>query len=216
MNNIIASIARLTAGTVFMLGLAFTAQAQSLPSDLMVITASEIPRSVCNYYSIQEFSLWPPLPFNWLNDSNVVLYVSPSLGTNAIFVGDLAVDYAEQALEAQVMGLAAGAANGRTSPDDNTDSGAAGFDYTTNDLWLELVSLTNDSTASATLLIHAPQPSVFDLFFAPSLPPANSQGWYWVARALPGETNLSVPNLPTAAGFFILGTPTETLTQRPA
>jgi hypothetical protein len=134
MSNIIASIARLTAGAFFMLGLAFTVQAQSLPSDLVPIAASEIPRSVCNYYSIQEFSLWPALPFNWLSDSNVVLYVSPSLGTNAIFVGDLEVDYAEQAAEAQVMGLAAGAANGRTSPDDNSNSGAAGFNYTTNDL----------------------------------------------------------------------------------
>ena len=77
-----------------------SARAQQLPVDLVPIAASEIPPAVCNYYSLQKFSSWPPLPFNWLSDPNIVLYVSPSVSLNAIFVGDLDVDYARQAAEA--------------------------------------------------------------------------------------------------------------------
>ena len=52
------------------------------------------------------------MPFNWLSQSNVQLYVSPSLGTNAIFVGDQDIDYAQRAAEYQALGLAASTASG--------------------------------------------------------------------------------------------------------
>jgi hypothetical protein len=182
----------------------------ALPTDLAPIAASDIPSSVCNYYSIQNFPWWPPLPWNWLSASNVVLYVSPPLGANTIFVGDQDIDYAQQAAEAHVLDMAARAANGQLSPDNYSGIGtgmAVSFGYSTNDLWLELDSATNgQSGASASLLIHAPAPSVFDLFYAPTLPPPGRQGWYWIAHAQPGETSLVVSNLPGTAGFFILGT----------
>jgi hypothetical protein len=121
---------------------------------LVPIAASEIPPAVCNYYSLQKFSSWPPLPFTWLNDTNVVLYVSPSLGTGVIFVGDLDVDYAQQAAQTQVLRVAARAAND-APPVPGGDSGAGGYDsgsdwsggpwtYGTNDLWLEAVSVTSN------------------------------------------------------------------------
>jgi hypothetical protein len=67
--------------------------AVGLPADVEPIAASDIPRSVCNYYSVQRFWL-PPTPDNWLSDrADVVLYVSPSWGTNVIFVGDQEIDY---------------------------------------------------------------------------------------------------------------------------
>jgi len=66
--------------------------AAGLPADAEPIAASDIPRSVCNYYSVQRYWL-PPSPDNWLSDQrDVVLYVSPSWGTNAIFVGDQEID----------------------------------------------------------------------------------------------------------------------------
>ena len=78
--------------------LAITSHGQQLPTDLTPVAASDIPRSVCNYYSIQKLSSWPSLPFNWLSDSNILLYVSPSVGANVVFVGDQDIDYAQHAL----------------------------------------------------------------------------------------------------------------------
>ena len=77
--------------------------ALTLPTDLQPIAASDIPRTVCNYYSIQKLLSWPPAPCNWLADqANVELYVSPSLGTNVIFVGDMDVDYTQLQAENQL------------------------------------------------------------------------------------------------------------------
>src|ERR1017187_6537055 len=108
---------------VLLLALSLTpGRAQQLPTDLVPIAASEIPPAVCNYYSLQKFSSWPPLPFNWLSDPNIVLYVSPSVSLNAIFVGDLDVDYARQAAEAQVLRLASRAAANDAPPAPGGDS----------------------------------------------------------------------------------------------
>ena len=123
---------------------------------------------------------WPALPFNWLDDrTNIVLYISPSTGTNVVWVGDLGTDYAQRAAEAEVLRLAARAASGRVATEAEFDfGGSAALNYSASDLWLELVSLTTNLTsASATLAIHAPAPSVFDVFFAPALPAADSHGW---------------------------------------
>ena len=125
------------------------------PTDLQPIgvPASEIPRWVCNYYSLQRFPWYPPLPFNWLGDeTNIVLYVSPSY-TNAIFVGDLDVDYAQRAAQAEVLRLVNQAAEGPPPLPDggggtNYDSGGGGSwpqrVYATNDFWLEAVSVASN------------------------------------------------------------------------
>ena len=66
------------------LGLASTIQAQlAIPDDLTPIAATDVPDTVWNYYSMQDR---PPLPFDWLADeTNIVLYVSPARGANAIW-----------------------------------------------------------------------------------------------------------------------------------
>src|ERR1035441_894020 len=83
------TISNAISGLFLALSLTSTAQAQTLPSDLAPIAAADTPHFSPNYYSLQNLSSWPPLPFNWLSESNVQLYASPSLGTNAIFVDDL-------------------------------------------------------------------------------------------------------------------------------
>ena len=115
------------AAILLALSLASATQAQTLPADLVPIAASDIPRLGPTYYSIQKLSLWPPLPFNWLSDPNIVLYVSPSLGINAIFVGDLDDDYARQAAEAQVLRLASRAAANDAPSAPGGDSGTGGY-----------------------------------------------------------------------------------------
>src|ERR1035441_9893514 len=97
-------------GLLLAISLTSTAQAQTLPSDLTPIAASDTSHFSPNYYSLQKLSSWPPLPFNWLSESNQ-LYASSSLGTNAIFVNDLDTDYVRLAAEAKVLRLARRAAN---------------------------------------------------------------------------------------------------------
>jgi hypothetical protein len=55
------------------------------------------------------------------------------------------------------------------------------------------------------LTVYSPQPDrVFDIFFAPGLLPTN--GFWWVARGLPCQTNFTIRNLPVDAGYFVAGT----------
>src|ERR1035441_4997077 len=109
------------------LSLTLSAQAQQLPSDLVPIAVADTPHFSPNYYSLQKLSSWPPLPFNWLSTSNVQLYASPSLGTNAIFVNDLDTDYVQLAAEALVLRLARRAAND-VPPVPGGDDGDSGGD----------------------------------------------------------------------------------------
>lgn len=78
------------------------------------------------------------------------------------------------------------------------------YQYTTNDLWLEIVSMTV-TNATANLVIHPPSNvtnGVYDLFSTTNLVPA---WWNWVLRCAPGQTNLTVTNVSLPMEFFILG-----------
>jgi hypothetical protein len=89
----------------------------------------------------------------------------------------------------------------------NEWGGGSGYSppvYTTNDLWLEVISMsvTNET---ADLRIHPPwnvSNGVYDLFSTTNLAPA---WWEWVRRTAPGETNITITNMPLAVEFFVLG-----------
>ena len=129
------------------LGLATSLHAQSLPADLVPVPPADVPSLGHNFYSVQKLFAWPPTPFNWLSASNVQLYVSPSWGTNAIFVDDRDIDYVQQAAEAQVLRQATRAANdgppvpgeggGGGGTGGGSGSGWSGTPYATNEFWLE-------------------------------------------------------------------------------
>jgi hypothetical protein len=75
--------------------------------------------------------------------------------------------------------------------------------FTTNDLWLEVVSVSN---ATACLVIHVPwnvTNGVYDLFYTTNLTPPST--WICLSRCAPGQTNFVVTNLADPRGFFILG-----------
>lgn len=79
--------------------------------------------------------------------------------------------------------------------------------YTTNDLWLQVIGLTNASTpdGTASLKINTPWDvtnGIYDLFATTNLAPG---GWGWVMRTAAGQTNLTVTGLPSQSKFFILG-----------
>ena len=74
--------------------------------------------------------------------------------------------------------------------------------FDTNGLWLK-IALSNNV---AVFTIHDPATNangVFDLFFKTNL--ADPQGWTWLLRCPPGQTNLAVTNLPPGRGLFRLG-----------
>ena len=187
-----------------------SARAQQLPVDLVPIAASEIPPAVCNYYSLQKFSSWPPLPFNWLSDPNIVLYVSPSVSLNAIFVGDLDVDYARQAAEAQVLRLASRAAANDAPPAPGGDSGIGGYDsgsdwsggpwtYGANDFWWEAVSVA--SNLFNVVLHGTTNGSTYLITSTEALNPQPNNLWV-VEGTLQGGTGAATP--------FALSTATRT------
>ena len=74
--------------------------------------------------------------------------------------------------------------------------------YTTNDLWLQMVGTTNNGTSiTANLVINTPwnvTNVVYDLFATTNLAPS---AWQWLGRCSPGQTNLTVTDLPARRNF---------------
>jgi IgGFc binding protein len=79
--------------------------------------------------------------------------------------------------------------------------------YSTNDLWLQIVSVTN---STANLVIHPPwnvTNGVYDLYYCTNL--ISPITWQWLLRTPPGQTNLDVANAADAQGFYRLGFPND-------
>jgi hypothetical protein len=76
--------------------------------------------------------------------------------------------------------------------------------FDTNDLWLN-IALTNDAAVFTVCAPATNANGVFDLYFNTNL--IASEGWMWLLRSAPGQTNLVVSNLPPGQGFFRLETP---------
>lgn len=100
----------------------------------------------------------------------------------------------------------------------NDSGGGTTFDakfYTTNDLWLEIVTWTN---ATGVFVVHPPEAEattgVYDLFMttnlSPNVPGLNLTNWAWLLRTDPGETNLIVPDLWADQAYFMLGRTNDT------
>src|ERR1035437_4628347 len=95
------------------------------------------------------------------------------------------------------------------SPEDGSDIMLDGPIATTNDLWLQILSMSV-TNGTANLVIHPPwnvTNGVYDLLYCTNLAPPIS--WQWVLRTDPGQTNLTVFNAADAQGFYRLGVPTS-------
>ena len=130
-----------------------------------------------------------------------MLYVSPSLGINTIFVGDQNIDYAQQAAQAQVLRLAARAANDEPpAPPGGDDGGGGGgavyppsyggYTYDTNGLWLEL---TNVAAGLAYLNLHHATNQVYALWSTTNLP----AGWQVETEVWPTNQDVMPFAVPT-------------------
>lgn len=137
----------------------------------------------------------PPLPFNPFPELPVF-----SLGGDEWLVDDRSVDYPGlQASFAETFGW--------MSMNFGEDEESAGYDYTTNDLWLEITGYTN---CTAALVIHRPgndTNAFHDLFYTTNL--AAPINWQFVQRCV--ATNVVVSDLGDAQGFFRLGQTNGTL-----
>jgi hypothetical protein len=172
------------------------------------------------------------LPFPPLSQSIPVYAIGdPVFGGQFLvdeMVGSLNANDAAPAVEAQLAELqsfvvqiqgslagtqlSVGAASGAMGGAGPGGGGTGGkpLDYTTNDLWLQIISVTN---ATGFFVVHAPQveatSGVYDLFMATNVsravPGLNPTNWTWLVRTAPGQTSLSVEGLLTAEAFFILG-----------
>lgn len=79
--------------------------------------------------------------------------------------------------------------------------------FTTNDLWLQIIAVTN---GTANLVIHPPgdmMNGVYDLQYSTNL--TLPETWQWLLRSNPRETNLMVSNATDAQGFYRLSAPND-------
>jgi hypothetical protein len=141
-------------------------------------------------------SPWPPLP----SDNGLPVW---NLGDGVYLLDDLQVDYSPSI----------SMAGGMMSPDDfglpggGTNNGSPPLltppVYTTNDLWLQMIGVTN---TTAYMTIHPPWTvtnGVWDLYYTTNLTaPAT---WSWLLRSFAGVTNLVVNNATNQQGFYRLG-----------
>jgi IgGFc binding protein len=93
----------------------------------------------------------------------------------------------------------------------NGDGGGMNFNFqplvfTSNDLWLQLLSVTN---GTANLIIHPPWNHVGDVYNLLYCTNLASPDWQWLRRTDPGQTNLAVANATDAQGFYRLGPPND-------
>jgi hypothetical protein len=82
----------------------------------------------------------------------------------------------------------------------------------TNDLWLEITRKTN---TTGFFVIHSPVTNVmYDLLettnLATNVSGLNLTNWLWLLRTAAGQTNLTVTNLTTIQGYFMLGKTNDT------
>jgi hypothetical protein len=169
------------------------------------VSADSMP-SFGTFYSAQHAPgtrfAWPPLP------GNVRQLPVWNLGDGVYLLNDEQVDYSQPLLSSRMAGGVM--MDGMEPP----GGGGGGYEYTftppvytTNDLWLQMISMTN---GTASLVINTPwnvTNGVYDLFATTNLA---LSAWQWLGRCSPGQTNLTVNGLADPQGFFILGLTNDT------
>jgi hypothetical protein len=143
---------------------------------------------------------FPELPVYWLNKERKVFLLDDRLvDWNAVYQQRLAA----RLLKAAALGMS-------LAELELMESGGPyeAYSYSTNDLWLEITEFAN---CTASLVIHRPWDDTnayHDLFYTTNL--AAPIDWHFVQRCV--STNVSVPGLGDAQGFFRLGQTNGSLT----
>jgi hypothetical protein len=154
-----------------------------------------------SYYSLQHTN-WPPFPF--LPFDVPVL----DLGDGIFAYDDLSVDY-DQLRAARQQTLMQGENEPPPPPGEGGGEGNGdvqvplAYDFTTNDLWVEIVLVTNKDIS---LIIHAPDTNAYDLYRTFELigSHATNSVWRWVGRGTNGQS-LNFFNVRCRHAFYMLG-----------
>ena len=159
---------------------------------------------------------YPPLPCPPGDLTNAPIY---ALGGGQFLIDDSQVDYAalrqQQEMDRALSSLEVQYGLRRSEQNGGIFSPMGLTSYTADDLWLELIAITN---ATGYFVVHPPAAEatngVYDLFvttnLSPDVPGLNLTNWLWLLRTDPGETNLIVPNLTADTAFFMLGRTNDT------
>jgi IgGFc binding protein len=113
------------------------------------------------------------------------------------------------ALDTDIPPLPGDAGGGSGTNDWPNDATPTGKQLGTNDLWLEILSMSL-SNATAHLVIHPPwnvTNGLYDLLYCTNLAPPIS--WQWLLRTDPGQTNLPAVYAPSPQSFYRLGLPND-------
>ena len=143
---------------------------------------------------------FPELPVYWLNKERKVFLLDDRLvDWKAVYQQR----FAARLLKAAALGMS-------LAELELMESGGPyeAYSYSTNDLWLEITGFTN---CTASLVIHRPWDDTnayHDLFYTTNV--AAPISWHFVQRCV--STNVSVPDLGDAQGFFRLGQTNGALT----
>ena len=164
------------------------------------VPAESLPRCG-NFFSAAHLE-WPPLPGS-------MGFNAWQINSNTWILDDLEAEAERYAMQA--MGI--------EPPDFDEGGGTNGYQsnfspqvFTTNDLWLQIVGITNTGTGlTANLTIHTPWNDTnltHDLLYTTNL--ASPINWRFLMRCI--STNVIVPGLCDAQGFFRLGQTNGNLT----
>ncbi len=147
------------------------------------------------FFSLQNTD-FPPLPFL---PFDVPVY---DLGGGFFAYDDTSVNYVQLREE-----------SGPPSPEDgggasDNSSGATAYNYSTNDLWVELTGATN---GIVTLLLHAPDAAPYDLYrtFLLHGDSVKDCDWQWMARGTNSQS-VAITNGACRQAFYVLGTTNDT------
>jgi hypothetical protein len=154
-----------------------------------------------SYYSLQHTN-WPPFPFLPLEVPVL------DLGDGIFAYDDLSVDY-DQLRAARQQTLMEGENEPPPPPGEGGGEGNGdvqvplAYDFTTNDLWVEIVLVTNRDIS---LIIHAPDTNAYDLYRTFELigKHATNSAWRWVGQGTNGQS-LTFYNVRCRHAFYMLG-----------
>ena len=171
--------------------------------------ASQLPDFSHGFYSVQHPE-WPPLP---ADTSHVAAW---NMGEGFFALDDRLVNYNALAKTKKIKNSSGGGVHAMDVPgapgDGGDDGGSDDFEPSfvppsTNDLWLQMITVTNDTAA---MVIHPPwnvTNGVYDLWYCTNLSPTIN--WQWLLRTDAGQTNLIVPNAADAQGFYQIRPPND-------
>ena len=149
-----------------LVGLLFTAligmASQPLPPDLQLVSPLDLPTNQGTYFSLQNWDVLPPVPYNWcVGLDNIFYYRSASFGTNKVIIDDTAIS--------PTLSSSSTMTTDTTSPPPPPGGGGGGTDtntypktyfpgFTTNDIWLEISSpITGNIPTTVQLKLHNPK-----------------------------------------------------------